>query len=68
MIATNKKEVYNVTCRHCGATCQIMANREDVIKWMQGSYIQDVLYYLTAAERELFISQTCNNCWKIMFG
>lgn len=68
MVATNK-DVYNVTCKQCGVTYQILANREDVSKWMQGdSYIQDVLYYLTSSEREMFISQTCDNCWKNMFG
>lgn len=68
MIMTDK-EVYEVQCKHCHATYQILVNKGDVQEWMQGSgYIQDVLHYLSPAERELLISQTCDNCWKNMFG
>jgi hypothetical protein len=63
------KEPYHVTCKNCKTTFQIFANREDVQSWMKGeSYIQDVLHYLSAGERELLMSGTCNSCWKEMFG
>jgi len=52
----------------CGAEHVIMVNPEDILAWQCGDYIQDVLSYLTAAERELLISQTCDNCWKSMYG
>jgi len=68
MIMTDK-EVYEVQCKYCNITYQILANRGDINEWMQGSgYIQDVLAYLSPAERELLISGTCDNCWKNMFG
>ena len=64
-----EKELYEVPCKHCGITYQLFANREDMQDWLQGSgYIQDVLAYLSAAERELLISGTCDNCWENMFG
>jgi hypothetical protein len=67
MVAANY-DVLDVTCVHCGITYQILANLEDVEAWMSGSaYIQDVLVYLSPAERELLISGTCDNCWKNMF-
>ena len=46
----------------------IMADREDMEAWVSGDkYIQEALPYLTAAERELLISQTCDNCWQEMY-
>jgi hypothetical protein len=67
MIATNQKPM-NITCGMCGAEHVIMVNPEDILAWQCGDYIQDVLAYLTAAERELLISQTCDDCWKSMYG
>ena len=62
------RSVYDVYCKHCGTMYQILANRDDVHAWLSGSgYIQDVLGYLSPAERELMISNTCNNCWNQMF-
>ena len=61
-------DVLEVPCKHCGITYTILADREDVKKWVAGEgYIQDVLAYLSAGERELLISGTCDNCWKNMF-
>ena len=68
MVATDK-QVYDVQCRQCGVVYNILANRDDIQDWLSGSgYIQDILGYLSAAERELLISGTCDNCWKGMFG
>ena len=62
-------DVLEVPCKHCGILYTILADREDVKKWVAGEgYIQDVLAYLSASERELLISGTCDNCWKNMFG
>ena len=67
MIATNKKPM-TITCGMCSAEHVILVNPEDILAWQCGDYIQDVLAYLTAAERELLISQTCDSCWKSMYG
>ena len=62
-------DVLEVQCQHCGIVYTILANREDIVRWQAGQgYIQDVLAYLSAGERELLISGTCDNCWKSMFG
>lgn len=62
------RDVYDIRCKHCGIEYQVLANRDDMHDWLSGSgYIQDVLAYLSAAERELLISGTCDNCWKQMF-
>lgn len=68
MVAANG-DVMDVPCKYCGVVYQIIADREDVTAWLSGSgYIQDILGYLSPAERELLISGTCDNCWKNMFG
>ena len=68
MVAANN-DVLEVPCKHCGILYTILADLEDVASWLSGSgYIQDVLGYLSPAERELLISGTCDNCWKNMFG
>jgi len=68
MVATDKS-VYDVQCKHCGVVYNILVNRDDIQDWLSGSgYIQDILGYLSAGERELLISGTCDNCWKLMFG
>jgi len=67
MVAANY-EVFDVTCRYCGITYNILADREDLDSWMNGNgYIQDLLAYLSPAEREPLISGTCDNCWNQMF-
>lgn len=65
--ATNLKPC-NITCDHCGTEYNIMVNPEDIISWQAGAYIQDCMGYLSAAERELLISKTCNGCWINLFG
>ena len=68
MIAANGG-AYEVQCRHCSVVYHIIANRADMEAWKnKEGYIQDVLGYLSAGERELLISGTCNNCWRNMFG
>jgi hypothetical protein len=60
---------YAIACRVCGEIVRIQAAAEDVEKWQSGvGYIQDHLSYLTPAEREMFISNICDSCWKKMYG
>lgn len=59
---------YGITCKHCGIVYVVDADPYDVKDWNDGKFIQDALPYLTAGERELFISGTCDDCWKDLFG
>lgn len=68
MISSYNQRPVQVTCSHCSCTYDLMVNPEDIIRWQAGEYIQDCMAYLSAAERELLISRTCDNCWKNMFG
>tara|TARA_B100000745_G_scaffold167062_1_gene109346 strand:+ start:1691 stop:1912 length:222 start_codon:yes stop_codon:yes gene_type:complete len=55
------------TCQYCQVDHIVMADQMDVANWENGALIQDALYYLTADERELFMSGTCGACFDKMF-
>ena len=68
MIANGNRKPMTVKCAMCDTEHVLFVNPEDILAWQCGDYIQDVLAYLTAAERELLISQTCDSCWKELYG
>lgn len=58
-----------VKCRCCSEEYSIDVGEDDYIDWKDGKgYIQDLLPYLSAAQRELLISNTCDDCWGGLFG
>lgn len=56
------------TCRFCGTTHTMTVCIDDYFDWQNGEHIQSAMPYLEPAERELLISQTCQDCWDRMFG
>lgn len=68
MITTNEYP-HEVSCVHCGSERVILLNRKDLERWIAGEdYIQDCLDYISASDRELLISGTCDSCWKKIWG
>ena len=66
--ANNLDDHCTIQCRMCDNIYLIMYNREDMVDWLSGSgFIQDILPYLTAGERELLISSTCSDCFDKLF-
>lgn len=64
----NKLRIF-VQCRGCGITFPIVVNEDDYIDWKSGEgFIQDIMGYLSAGDRELLISNTCSECFDKMFG
>lgn len=59
-----------VECRHCGEPICIEVYRKDWAEWNSPDrrHIQEIFPYLTAAEREMFLSRICGECWTEMFG
>jgi hypothetical protein len=58
----------HIPCRLCGKVYTITVEKEDYETYKSGmGYIQDIFPYLSAADRELLISQTCDECWHKMF-
>mgnify|MGYP000028497349 CR=1 FL=1 len=61
---TNKKMIYlDVICRVCDVKHLVIVTDVDVNKWQAGTFIQDAFPYLTAAERELLMRETCGPCF-----
>jgi hypothetical protein len=54
-------------CRMCGKLVIIMVDMKDIKKWKNGQSIQNAMHYLTAAEREMIISETCDDCFNKLF-
>ena len=68
MVSTTSQS-YNVRCNLCSKEYNIIADRNDMEAWLSGDkYIQDALSYLSAAERELLISRTCDTCFTELYG
>lgn len=69
MVALNHVDsTAEVRCAMCGTLYAIMYNRKDMVDWLSGQgFIQDLMPYLSDAERELFISRTCGDCFDKLF-
>jgi hypothetical protein len=64
----NKSDIHKVTCDLCKQEYVILLDRKDHERWLAGeAYIQDALSYLSAGERELLISNTCDTCWNQLY-
>tara|TARA_Y100001936_G_C15920077_1_gene583530 strand:+ start:207 stop:437 length:231 start_codon:yes stop_codon:yes gene_type:complete len=55
-------------CRICSQQQEIIAPVSGLMAWEEGAFIQDALPELSAGDREMLISQTCDDCWRMMFG
>lgn len=55
--------VLSATCISCDTEHEIEVRYKDYIAWRDGALIQNVMPYLTAGQRELLISQTCEKCF-----
>jgi hypothetical protein len=56
-----------IECRDCGRLISISVESEDFYDWREGLSVQNAFPYLGASDREMFISQTCSECWDDMF-
>ena len=54
-------------CKYCDYKEIITVPEADYISWHNGEYIQDAFPYLTAGQRELMLSNTCDTCWNKFF-
>lgn len=58
----------DITCESCGQLYILDVDKKDFNDYMYHvRYIQDAMPYLTAGERELILSKTCNTCYNKMF-
>jgi hypothetical protein len=57
-----------VPCRQCNEVTELNVGVRGFMAWQKGELIQNALPELSADQRELLISGTCDKCWKEMFG
>jgi len=57
-----------IPCTTCGKHVTIRVSEKSLEKWLKGAHVQDAMPELPPGEREMFISQTCDKCWKRIFG
>ena len=59
-----------IECHMCNTEHEIYVNEEDYWRWANRTPVQIAFPYLTADQREMFISQTCGSCWDsaVRFG
>jgi len=57
-----------VNCHMCDKEHTVEVFEEDYHRWEAGELIQDAMPYLSAGERELLISGTCESCFYRLFG
>ena len=57
------------TCCECGESFTVTVEYSDLLKWHnREAHLQDCFPYLSAGERELFLSRICDKCFKKLFG
>lgn len=59
--------IIEVKCRWCGKLTYIEVYESDFEDFCNGRMRASDFHYLKSSERELLISQTCDDCWNKMF-
>lgn len=59
--------IVEIKCRWCGKVHYVKVRKSDFESFCNGDMRASGFYYLSPAEHELFISQTCDDCWNKMF-
>lgn len=61
--------IIEIVCPICKKPHEIKITTMELFKLRTSNeHIQDILPNLTDAEREMFISGVCPDCWKMLFG
>ena len=66
----NRTKTVVMDCVCCGKEVVLKVNPKDYEEYISPNrrHIQDIFPYLTPWEREIFISQLCEDCWADMFS
>jgi hypothetical protein len=57
-----------VSCAQCDKEYLLAVSTEQVLRWQKGELIQNAMPELPRADRELFLSGICGDCWRKIFG
>lgn len=55
-------------CVRCKNIVLVKVRGRDLQRWSAGELTQKCFPYLSASEREMFISGICEKCWAEIFG
>ena len=56
-------------CKTCGQVIEMEVNEKDLVMYCAGvKKVQDAFPYLKPAEREMFVSGICGDCFDAMFA
>jgi hypothetical protein len=58
---------FTTTCVVCRKTHRFTEDKEKVMRWLYGDYIQNVFPEKSADEREMMVSGTCPECFDKLF-
>jgi hypothetical protein len=61
-------ETTTVFCTQCSRRYELAVTAEQLRQWQAGALIQKAMPDLPPRDRELFISGTCDHCWRGLFG
>jgi hypothetical protein len=56
-----------IECQQCGEPHKIPTTLEQITSWLNGTAIQKAMPRLSPADREMFMTGTCDKCWRKMF-
>lgn len=65
---TELVDFYCKPCMVCGKKAVIQVSLADLVRYQQGSFVQDVWPNWKPEERELIITGTHPECWNRIFG
>jgi hypothetical protein len=60
---SDKTQVLSIKCIMCKQSYEFSVKPTDYFAWKQGEFVQYAFPYLSPGERELLISQICDNCF-----
>lgn len=69
----SEKMIVPIFCRECGTKVQLRVYEKDYEEWYKRRFaenprhIQDIFPYLSAGEREMFLTRICDECFKKIF-
>lgn len=67
MVSAVRDKSINIPCQMCGLEYNLLVSSNNWKEWQAGEkYIQQAFDYLSAGERELLLTGTCDSCWQLL--
>jgi hypothetical protein len=63
-----ERQPHDYTCQVCAKTTTLEISKAHLAEWKAGAFIQSVMPYLSADERELVKTAICGTCFDVIMG